>query len=149
MGQILRARVINGQVKYISELQSDQTALATVAQFVKDNEGQIIYKEFHDANTLSFSKNLPLYFKKILVPPIFAKIKDEYGMSTQEECISFLSIAFGSVEMKKKDGTAYKLNMRIEEMQPAKQAEFIGKVANYGIQKFGLTFPNANELAAK
>lgn len=68
------------------------------------------------------------------------------GISNVHEVDAVMSEYYLKKTMKKQDGTEYKVTMRIENLSLPDQVEFIGKVANFAITKYGIKYPNPNEI---
>jgi len=146
MGLVMRGVVRQGKLKTATTTEAEKLTLENVKQFIKDNEGQEIYLEVHSSEDFNQSKGFVNYFRKIIVPLIFAKAKGEYSLSSEAECEAMMSEMFYRVAKKKADGTEYKVSIPIERMTQSEQATFMGKVATWAVTKFQLTFPSANEL---
>lgn len=147
MSLIAEGTVVSGKLKYFTRNEQEKQTLKLAGEFVKNHEGQRIFIELHSGADMSFQKNLPMYFEKIILPPLFVKMKDEYGLSNVGECKATLSLMFAT-QKKIKPGTdkEYSIAMRINEMSLVEQGDFIAKVANMAVTKYQLKFPNANEI---
>lgn len=145
MSQLAIGTVVGGKLKYFTRNDNEKKSLQQTAQFVKDHEGRTIYIELHDEDEMDFQKNLSMYFEKILLPPLFVAMKDEYCLEDINECRAVLSVMFAKKKKSKKDATPYEIPLRISEMSQISKSDFIAKVANFAT-KFGIKFPSANEI---
>lgn len=145
MSQLAQGTVAGGKLKYFTRNELEKKNLQVTAQFVKDHEGKPIWIELFDDEEMNMQKNLDLYFKKIMLPPMFLAMKDDYKLENMGECNAVLSVMFSKKKKQKKDGTAYEMPLRIEELTNLEKGDFVAKVANFAT-KFGVKFPSANEV---
>jgi CII-binding regulator of phage lambda lysogenization HflD len=99
-----------------------------------------------DAEEVNFNKKLPNFYRMIMLQPLYEKMKEDYGLSSVNDLEAMLSVMFMKKKMKKKDGTEYDLPQRIDHLSFAEQIEALSKVANMAIVKYGIRYPNANEI---
>jgi len=146
MSVIARGKVVGGKLKYYSTSETDKRALQLTAQTIKDNEGEDVYLEVHTKDEMNFQKNLSLYVEKVIIPPLFKAMQDEYLLANEAECLAVLCVMFGKKKKAKKDGSPYDIILRMKEMDSIMQAEFVSKIANLAMTKYQLKFPSAKEI---
>lgn len=146
MGVLVKVRFEGGKVRYPQQTQGEIEIIKKLKQFVAAHEGAEAYKYFMDIEEVNMHKKLPNFYKMIMLQPLFEKMAAEYGVSSIHEVDAILSLWFLKKKKQKLDATAYEIPMRIEAVSLAEQIEFVGKVSNFAITKYGIKYPNANEV---
>lgn len=137
-----------GKVKYFQETEGEVEDIKKLKQFVEAHKGEIAYKYFMDKEEVNFNKKLPNFYRMIMLQPLFEKMKEDYGLSSVNDLDNVLCVFYAKKTLTKKDGTTYEVPQKIEHLSFEKQIEFISNVANLAISKYGIRYPNANEVDA-
>lgn len=135
-----------GKVKYLKETQGEAEDIEKLKQFVEAHKGEVAYKYFMDKEEVNFNKKLPTFYRMIMLQPLFEKMKEEYGLESINDLDNVLCVFYAKKKMTKKDNSTYEVPQRIEHLTYEKQIEFISNVANLAITKYGIRYPNANEV---
>ena len=147
MGILVRCKLENGKTKVLAETESEKESIKSLKQFGATHEGVEFFKYYLDKEEVVMDNNLPRYYKMIMLEPLYKAMKETYGFNSISDCDAALCTFFNKEKRTKSDGTTYEIAMRISEVPLAKQIAFISKVANLAITKYGIKYPNANEVA--
>lgn len=146
MGVLVKCKFDGTKTSYPSETEFDNNQKALLKSFMAAHTGVVFYKYFMDAEEVNFNKKFPSFYRKIMLPPLFEKSKNDFGITQVSELDAILSLFFLKVKRKKSDGTEYEIPLRVEDLDLNGQIDFIAKVANLALTRYQIKYPNANEI---
>lgn len=131
--------------------EDEKTAKAALAAFAQERKGQYFYMEVFSEEELNFQgNNLVNYYRKIVMPALYLKMKEPYNLDNMNECDALLHVMFSKVQKTRKtpegETANYTIIIPIDKMQFKEQGLFLSKVAALAIKDYSLRFPSANEI---
>jgi hypothetical protein len=142
----VKVKVDGGKVRYYTQTENDKQNIEHLKALMQASEGKDLYKVYMTPDELSPAKKILNYYRAIMLPPLFAKMQEEYGIVSIHEADAVLRAAYAKKKFTKKDGNTYEIPVPIEALSFSEQAVFISKVADFALAKYAVKYPNANEI---